>query len=128
MNFSTILNIIIVLLAVWFIYTRIAPIKGLKNMSAKDFQQSLHHPGAQLVIDVREPFEYKQGFIPGAKNIPLSQLESRMNELQKDKEIFLYCRSGMRSKQAGKLLIKHGFIQLAHLQGGISAWKGKISN
>ena len=127
MDFSTIMNVLIVLLAIWFVYTRFAPIKGLRNMSSKDFQQSLNQRGAQLVIDVREPFEYNQGFIPGAKNIPLSQLKSRINELSKDKDIFLYCRSGMRSKQAAKLLSKQGFSHLSHLQGGISAWTGKVS-
>lgn len=127
MDFSTILNILIVLFAIWFVYTRFAPTKGLNNMSAKEFQNSINQQGDQLVIDVREPSEYKQGYIPGAKNIPLSQLKNRINELPKDKGIFLYCRSGMRSKQAAKLLSKNGFSQLVNLQGGISAWTGKVT-
>lgn len=128
MNISTLLNVLIVILAIWFVYTRIAPVKGLRNLSAQDFQNSLNQQAENLVIDVREPVEYKQGFITGAQNIPLSQLKTRMGELSKDKAIYLYCQSGMRSKQAAKLLSKHGYSQLTHLQGGISAWRGNVSD
>jgi rhodanese-related sulfurtransferase len=126
LDFSVILNVLIVLLVVWFVYSRFAPIKGLRNMSDEDFQHSLNQRETPLVIDVREPFEYKQGFIPGAINIPLSQLKSRINEISKDKDIFLYCRSGMRSKQAAKLLSRQGFSQIAHLQVGINSWTGRV--
>jgi rhodanese-related sulfurtransferase len=47
-----------------------------------------------------EPSEVKQGKISGAVNIPLSQLATRLHEIPPDNAIFLYCRSGMRSKQA----------------------------
>jgi len=78
------------------------------------------------LIDVREPDEYNSGYIPGAKNIPLSQIEQRLGEISKDREVLLYCRSGMRSKSAAQLLIKNGYTRLAHLQGGISSWGGVL--
>ncbi|ULO10482.1 rhodanese-like domain-containing protein [Paenibacillus sp. 19GGS1-52] len=80
----------------------------------------------RILIDVREPGEYKTGYINGAKNIPLSQLSGRLGEIPKDNTIFLYCRSGMRSKNAARVLIKNGFTGLVHLQGGLSGWSGKL--
>ncbi|MEX2459692.1 MAG: rhodanese-like domain-containing protein [Paenibacillaceae bacterium] len=80
-----------------------------------------------MLVDVREPNEYKGGFIPNALNIPLSQIKGRIGEFTKDKEVYLYCRSGMRSKQAARILHKNGISNLANLQGGISAWNGKIT-
>jgi rhodanese-related sulfurtransferase len=65
--------------------------------------------------------------IPGAKNIPLSQLKQRLGEIPTDRDILLYCRSGMRSKSAANILTKNGHTKLNHLQGGIGAWTGKIA-
>lgn len=126
MQASTVINILIVILMAWFIYSRFAPIKGLRNLSASDFQDELGNNKHALIIDVREPFEYKSGFIPKAINIPLSQLKNRYGEIATDKHLYLYCRSGMRSKQAARLLRKQGFTNLAHLQGGMMAWKGAV--
>ncbi|WP_333474169.1 rhodanese-like domain-containing protein [Paenibacillus gyeongsangnamensis] len=65
-------------------------------------------------------------FIPGAKNIPLSQLSRRIDEIPKDRDLLLYCRSGMRSKSAARILRKRGFVRLILLQGGINAWSGQL--
>src|SRR5262249_20571444 len=100
--------------------------KGLRILKDKDFQTELKAPGSRMLIDVREPGEYKCGFIAGAKNIPLSQLNRRLDELPKDKDLFLYCRSGMRSKSAARILRKNGYGRLTHLQGGILGWSGDL--
>jgi rhodanese-related sulfurtransferase len=50
-----------------------------------------------------------------------------LSEIPKDKSVYLYCRSGMRSKQAARILQKNGFHEIAHLQGGMMSWKGKIT-
>lgn len=125
MDVSMIINVLMYALLGWFIYTRFAPIKGLRNLKGTEFAAGLNQ-GTTKLIDVREPHEFKSGYIPGAVNIPLSQLKNRLGEIPKDRSIFLYCRSGMRSKQAAKILSKNGFSNLAHLQGGIMAWTGKI--
>nr|WP_080837415.1 rhodanese-like domain-containing protein [Cohnella massiliensis] len=126
MNTGTIINIAAIALLVWFVYSRFKPTKGLRNLNAEDFKNEMVKPGKPLVIDVREPNEFKGGFIAGAKNIPLSQLSGRLSEIPKNQELLLYCRSGMRSKNAARILLKNCYQGLAHLQGGLSAWNGKL--
>lgn len=125
MDSSTIINILIFALAAWFIYSRFAPTKGLKTLKDADFQKELQQKD-KFLVDVREPHEYQRGHIAGSVNIPLSQLKNRINDFPKDKNIYLYCQSGMRSKQAAKVLSKNGNTQLTHLLGGISAYSGKV--
>lgn len=126
MDLSLIINILLIALVVWFIYSRFASVKGLKNLSFQQFQEELKNNSNKLLIDVREPNEVKQGYIPGAMNIPLSQIAKKAHEIPKDKNIYLYCRSGMRSQQAARVLNKQGFSNVAQLQGGIMAWRGQI--
>ncbi|WP_308633859.1 rhodanese-like domain-containing protein [Paenibacillus silvisoli] len=126
MDKGTIINIVIIGLLVLFIFMRIKPTKGLRNLNVEAFKTEMTKSGRQLLIDVREPSEYKGGFISGAKNIPLSQLSGRIAEIPKDQPVLLYCRSGMRSKNAARVLLKNGHKEIAHLQGGLGAWKGKL--
>jgi rhodanese-related sulfurtransferase len=125
---STILTIAASALLIWFIFTNFVPINGLKNLNGEQFEKRLTNHKGMILIDVREPHEYNKGYIPGAVNIPLSQIKDRYNEIPKDKEIYLYCRSGKRSKQSAKHLIREGYTDLFHLQGGIMAWNGQIRN
>lgn len=125
MDSTMIFNILLYVLLGWFIYSRFAPIKGLKNLPESEFAAQLGKNPKKILIDVREPHEFKSGYIPGAANIPLSQLKSRAGEIPKDRDVFLYCRSGMRSKQAAKILAKAGHRNLSHLQGGMMAWRGQ---
>jgi rhodanese-related sulfurtransferase len=78
-----------------------------------------------LVLDVREDKEYASGHIPKAKNIPLGQLTSRIQELDKfkGKPILVTCRSGQRSARACGMLKKAGFETVYNQAGGIIAWE-----
>jgi len=78
-----------------------------------------------LILDVREDKEYASGHIPKAKHIPLGQLASRMQELEKfkDKPILVTCRSGHRSARACGMLKKAGFVTVFNQEGGILAWE-----
>ncbi|MBP1966659.1 rhodanese-like domain-containing protein [Paenibacillus aceris] len=127
MDYPSILKIVALAFLAWFIYSRFASIKGLNNLSPDQFQDEIKGNSNHILIDVREPGEVKQGYIPGAVNIPLSQMKHRVGEIQKNDRVYLYCRSGMRSKQAAKILKKNGFNELSHLQGGIMSWKGKLT-
>jgi rhodanese-related sulfurtransferase len=126
LDFTSIIQIILFALIAYFLFSRLAPVKGLKNISAQQFKDELDQRTPKYIMDVREPNEYKNGFIPGAVNVPLSQLSARINALPKDKPLYLYCQSGMRSKQAARVLAKRGYSNLINLQGGIMSWKGKI--
>ncbi|AZK44874.1 rhodanese-like domain-containing protein [Paenibacillus lentus] len=127
METSTLIYILIILLIVWFAYTRVRPAPGLRLLRDEQFRNEMQSSKDCVVIDVRETGEYKRGHIPGAKNIPLSQLQGRISEIPQDMELLLYCQSGMRSKNAARILSKSGYSKLAHLTGGISAWRGKIT-
>ncbi|MFX3632721.1 MAG: rhodanese-like domain-containing protein [Candidatus Pristimantibacillus sp.] len=126
MNTSTLINIIIVIAVIWFAYTRFKPMKGLRHLQAEQFRAEVEQTTDALLIDVREPAEFKSGYIHNARNIPLSQLKNRMGEIPQDSAVFLYCRSGMRSQQAARILQKNKYSNLTNLQGGIMSWKGKI--
>jgi len=75
-----------------------------------------------LLIDVREPEEWRDGHAPHARHIPLGDLVSRSNELPKDRELLMICRSGRRSSQAQRLLSESGFTQVRNVSGGMTAW------
>ncbi|WP_018923803.1 rhodanese-like domain-containing protein [Salsuginibacillus kocurii] len=98
--------------------------KYLTELNQVDFKKGYRK--AQL-IDVREPREYNGGHILGARNIPMSQLKQRLNEVRKDQPVYLYCQSGARSRQAARILKKkHGHEDLYHLNKGFKKWTGKI--
>ena len=76
--------------------------------------------GAAL-LDVREPAEWRAGHAPGARHIPLGELEGRLGELPSDETVVVVCRSGGRSARATSVLTRSG-IQALNLDGGMRAW------
>lgn len=78
-----------------------------------------------LILDVREKDEYLQGHIPGAVNIPLSELHNRMKELKKEQKILAVCLSGGRSGVAAKMLKDKGY-RVRIISGGMRSWKGPV--
>ena len=85
---------------------------------------TLQSQGA-LLIDVREPDEYAQGHAPGARLIPLGQLQQRLGEIaaHKNKPVALICRTGRRSAMAADILNKAGFTQAVNVGGGMMVWQ-----
>lgn len=126
MSYTTILWILLIGVVVVYFFTRVNGAKGVTSLTASEFQQALQSHSNKILIDVRTPGEYKGGYIPSAINIPVSDLSSRVNNIAKDKAIFVYCQSGMRSNQAGRILSKHGYTTIFNLRGGILSWKGKL--
>ncbi len=82
--------------------------------------------GAQA-IDVREPHEFAQERVPRFKNIPLSELSQRLNEISKEERVVLLCRSGRRSSLAAQELLRAGFAgdKVANVEGGLLRWKSE---
>ena len=79
-----------------------------------------------FLLDVREPYEWQIGRIPGATLIPLGELPFRLDEIDGAKEIIAYCRTGVRSLRALDILRKAGYASARHLKGGIHAWSDAI--
>jgi len=70
-----------------------------------------------FILDVRDPSEYEEGHIDGAKNIPLNDLRKRMGELPKNQEIWLYCLEGQRAYYAARVLSQNGYDTI-NISGG----------
>jgi sulfur-carrier protein adenylyltransferase/sulfurtransferase len=86
-----------------------------------------NHDGDVLLLDVRQPKEYEQGHMPGAKLIPIGDLEKRLAELDREKSIIVYCAIGGRSRIAAQMLAGKGFGKIYNLSGGIKAWKKEVA-
>ncbi|GGN09042.1 rhodanese-related sulfurtransferase [Actinoplanes campanulatus] len=76
-----------------------------------------------VLLDVREPAEWRAGHAPQARHIPLGQLADRLTEVPADRPVITVCRSGARSRQAAALLARQG-RQVHDLTGGLHAWAG----
>jgi adenylyltransferase/sulfurtransferase len=90
---------------------------------------ALQQAGAELLlVDVRQPDEFEIARIPGARLVPLPELEARLAELEgwRDRTIVVHCKSGGRSASACTLLVTHGFTRVANLRGGIDAWSLEV--
>jgi len=112
---------LMVLLA-WIVYeTRNSAASGVSSSQAT---QLINREDA-VVVDTREAGDFKAGHIAGARNIPQSRLETRMNELEKVKEkpIIVVCKSGQSSGMSVAKLAKAGFPRVFKLKGGMMQWQ-----
>lgn len=94
---------------------------GASNNVTPEQVQAKQRQGA-LVLDVREPSEWREGHIPGAMLMPLGTLGARLFELDRGKEIVVVCRSGNRSAMATWMLKSQGLDQVSNLDGCMIAW------
>ncbi|USG66908.1 rhodanese-like domain-containing protein [Brevibacillus ruminantium] len=111
---------------VLFFLKNMLPVKGLEQLSPDELKERLKKPGSYVLLDVREPFEYRRGHIPGFSNLPLGQLRQSCPNVDPSKHVILTCQSGMRSRQAAKILLKNGVKEVSHLQTGMSGWTGRV--
>ncbi len=96
--------------------------KPLPSTSAVELNEKLKNGKRPLVLDVRQPSEYRSGHISGSKLVPLNELSSRMKELPQSREIVCVCASGNRSSSATRMLTKAGY-NAVNMKGGMSAWR-----
>ena len=80
-----------------------------------------------IILDVRQPEEYRSGHLPGAVFIPLPDLINKVGGLDHAKPIIAYCRSGNRSRAAAAFLLIYGFSKVYSMDGGITAWNGQVA-
>lgn len=76
----------------------------------------------EFVLDVRTPAEYAEAHVPGATLLPLQDLPARLNEVPKDRKVYVICRSGSRSAQASQVLTDGGHRNVYNVDGGMLAW------
>ena len=95
---------------------------SVPTITVEQLNEKLKFGKHPLVVDVRQPEEFRTGHITGAKLIPLNELHGKMKELPKGREIVCICASGNRSTSASKMLAKEGY-QVLNVQGGMLAWR-----
>jgi rhodanese-related sulfurtransferase/rubrerythrin len=101
-------------------------IEGLSVKEAKEWVAGKKE-AEFILLDVRQPEEYRTGHIPGAVFIPLPELIDKIGEIDPAKAVLAYCRSGNRSRAAAALLLSEGFSKVYNMDGGITAWNGHVA-
>ena len=97
-------------------------VKNIEPVELNQLMQNCSNGDCPKVLDVREPWEFKQGHVPGAVLIPLGQLSSRLEELNPEVPVAVICASGNRSQSAAALLGQKGFKTVYNVLGGTGAW------
>lgn len=99
-------------------------LSGAREVGPLEAVQLINRKDA-VMLDVREPAEFKAGHAPHARNLPLSQLDKRIGEIEKlkGKPLILACQTGGRSHSATAVLKKAGFGEVVVLAGGFGAWQ-----
>lgn len=99
-----------------------------KNIDEKAFEAGMSQENA-IVIDVRTPGEWYEGVIPGAEliNVMDPSFADRINDMDREKSYYVYCRSGNRSGMVASFMAQRGFKEVHNLQNGIMSWSGSMA-
>lgn len=104
--------------------------KGIEEIWPEEFESYIdtHQESEYLLVDVRQPEEYVDEHIPGAKLIPLGKIDSRVKELPLDRDIIFYCGAGSRSRIAALMVAEQleTEAKLYSISGGIMAWESRL--
>ena len=101
----------------WAMLTTVPPIKdvGLDALETR--------PPEAILLDVREPDEYAEGHVPGAVSVPQAELASRLDELPRDRPLYVICQRGTRSVRSAQFLKQVGYGDVRNVAGGTGAWQ-----
>src|SRR5262249_42827445 len=80
-------------------------------------------PSGTALVDVREPEEFAKGHVPSAVNLPQADLATRLDEIPRDRPVFLICQGGSRSFKAAQFLKQCGHSDVRSVKGGTEAWR-----
>lgn len=94
----------------------------MRQLSPRDLQARLQAGDRPLLLDVREPWEFRLCHIDGARLVPMRQIVASLPQLDRHRETVVICHHGIRSQQVALYLEHHGFTQVINLQGGVAAW------
>ena len=96
------------------------------EIDVKEVKDKLDRGDQFVLIDVREPHEYQIAKIAGARLVPLGQVPQHLNEFDKNADIVIHCKSGMRSAKACGIFRQAGFEHVRNMKGGILAWSDQV--
>jgi rhodanese-related sulfurtransferase len=94
---------------------------AIEQVEPAQVQTLLSQSPRPFLLDVRNPDEYKQGHVAGAKLIPLPELSAKLSQIPKDQVVICVCASGSRSSAAARQLSSQGY-RVSNLRGGMSSW------
>ncbi len=97
-----------------------------REMSPSEFVRRTAGPDAPLLLDVREDWELAIARLEGVLHIPMGQVPARLEELDRNREIVVLCRSGGRSAQVARFLEQQGYARVCNLAGGVLAWSEQV--
>ena len=103
------------------------PTEAMDSDEARKYMAE-HSEGTYTLLDVRQPGEYEEDHIPGAKLVPLGDLKEGTQDLDPAKPTLVYCAIGGRSRVAAQLLSGRGFQEVYNLSGGIKAYRGATAS
>jgi rhodanese-related sulfurtransferase len=92
----------------------------VESVQAPDWETWIADTGG-LILDIREPWEWEQGTLPGATLISMGEIPGRLGELDTDQALLVVCRSGGRSQQVALYLSMNGFAKVGNMSGGMKA-------
>ncbi len=101
----------------------------VKSMSPDEVRSVIRQKNidAYCLLDVRQPGEYEQGHIPGARLVPLGELQAHLQDIAAQRLTIVYCRSGNRSRSAVGILNGAGFEDVYNMEGGMLAYNGLVA-
>jgi len=99
-----------------------SPILAYVDISPAEARQKIDAGEDIFILDVRQPEEYAQGYVPGAYLIPLGEIEQRLDEIPRDKQVLAVCALGGRSAAAAKKLDENGYENVLNMAGGTTGW------
>jgi len=92
------------------------------GLSPAELLTRLDGTSAPLVVDLRKPVEFGVAHVPGAINIPLDELEARIDELRHEHGVLIYCINGARTRQAEPIVYANDIEDVYHLDGALQGW------
>lgn len=104
-----------------------ADVQVASRLTANAFGERAARVADLQIVDVRNPGEAAAGMIPGAVNIPVSQLSGRLDELDPKKPTVVYCAGGYRSSVGASLMRQRGFRDVSDILGGYNAWEQAVA-
>ncbi|MDJ0867504.1 MAG: rhodanese-like domain-containing protein [Myxococcota bacterium] len=99
-------------------------VPGAREVAPEQLLALTAHADGPLLLDVRSPAEFDRGRVPGARNVPISELPARLADLEpwRERGVVVYCEAGPRAERAAGLLGAAGF-ETRHLSGDMAAWR-----